>query len=77
MKGCMDDLLIKDKTTPLAYLASFLKLRNSFAVINMVLMLPQLHRIIEQHILHNLHSKLFWLWHHVLLLQFPQEEVLL
>ena len=32
MKGCMDDL-IKDKTTPLAYLASFLKLRNSFAVI--------------------------------------------
>ena len=33
MKGSMDDPLIKDKTTPLAYLASFLKLRNSFAVI--------------------------------------------
>ena len=33
MKGCMDDLLIKDKTTPLAYLANVLKLRNNFAVI--------------------------------------------
>ena len=76
MKGCIDDLLLKDKTPPLAYLASVLKLRNNFAVI-MVLMLPQLHCIIEQHALHNLHSKLFWFWHHVLLLQFPREEVLL
>ena len=33
MKGCIDDLLIKDKTPHLAYLASVLKLRNNFAVI--------------------------------------------